>query len=224
MVAFPFGFLPTFYPDRLGEPMKVKKPSRIFVSDMGDLWGDWVPREWIEAVLDTVKKCPQHTFLMLTKNPKRYQEFEIPDNAWIGTTCEDNSKLYRVGELLSARASLYWVSHEPAMGQLNIEKHLVSCKDCGNRGSTAWVDYDHDLCQRACTKRGEGPSIGWFVVGSMSGPNAVPMDEDWIRHERNACVECGVPFFYKQKIVNGKKVEMPELDGRVWDQYPKVER
>ena len=191
------------------------------MDDCGDCMGDWIPREWTEAEIAMMKETPWHTYLWLTKNPKRYQEFEIPDNCWIGTTVEDDSKRWRIDDLLQAKASLYWVSHEPAMGQLNIEKHLVSCKDCGNRGSTAWVDYDHNLCQRACTKRGEGPSIGWFVVGSMSGPNAIPMDEDWVRRERDACIEAGVPLFYKQKIVNGKKVEMPELDGRVWGEYPR---
>lgn len=185
---YPFGFDPTYFPHRLEEPYKVKEPCRIFWNDMGDMFGDWWPHEIIEANLQVMRETPWHTHLLLTKNPKRYQEFEIPGNCWVGTTCEDNSKLHRIDELLQANANLYWVSHEPAMGELDIAPYL--------------------------------PYIGWFVTGAMSGPNAVPMDEDWARDIRDACVEYGVPFFYKQKIVNCKKVEMPELDGKVWDQIP----
>lgn len=251
MVAFPFGFLPTFYPDRLEEPLKVKKPSRIFVSDMGDLWGDWVPRGWIEAVLDTVRKCPQHTFLMLTKNPKRYQEFEIPDNAAIGTTVEDESKLWRVEDLLKTKAKVRFLSLEPLQNRICLRRYFRQpwfCEFCYKTDYSNMLPSKWDLvwqsavcpeCQERVAKNGgygvvpcgayatkpeprpwKSP-IHWVIVGAQSGPNAVQMDEDWVREIRDECQEFRIPMFYKQRIVNGKKVEMPELDGRVWGEYPR---
>ncbi len=84
--AFPDGFRPKFHPKRLGQPGKVKDPARIFVSSMGDLFGSWVPDEWIAAVLETAVSCPQHDFLFVTKNPWRYKKISFPANAWVGTT------------------------------------------------------------------------------------------------------------------------------------------
>ena len=83
---YPEKFQPTFRADRLYEPLDLKKPSRIFVSDMGDLFGEWIPNDWVGRVLDIVRRCPQHTFQFLTKNPSRYEDFSFPKNCWLGTT------------------------------------------------------------------------------------------------------------------------------------------
>ena len=81
-------FVPTFRPERLKDKDlgKVKAGSKIFLSDMGDLFGDWVPDAWIEAHQWLVEKYPQYIFQFLTKNPKRYVEFSFPENCWLGTT------------------------------------------------------------------------------------------------------------------------------------------
>ena len=79
-------FKPTFHKDRLLQPFKEKKPSKIFVCSMADLFGDWIPKEWIDVIIHTAKMLPQHTFLFLTKNPKRYADFEFPQNCWLGET------------------------------------------------------------------------------------------------------------------------------------------
>jgi len=82
-------FNPEFHPNRLHQPMKVKKPSTIFVSSMGELFGGWVASEHIDDVLDVcVTFAPWHTYLFLTKNPKRYGDFRAIDNGWYGTTVD----------------------------------------------------------------------------------------------------------------------------------------
>ena len=85
---YPFGFIPTFHRYRLSEPAKVKKPQNIFVCSMADLFGDWVPDEWIQAVFDACNTAPQHRYLFLTKNPKRYESFDqyMPPNMFFGWT------------------------------------------------------------------------------------------------------------------------------------------
>lgn len=87
------GFKPVFHPQELNH--RFKSDITVFVVSMGDLFGSWVPREWIEKVLNVIRKNPQTTFLLLTKNPARYREFDIPDNCLLGTTIEtDLDELY----------------------------------------------------------------------------------------------------------------------------------
>ncbi|MEM3745462.1 MAG: DUF5131 family protein [Candidatus Bathyarchaeia archaeon] len=84
------GFSPAFAEWRLRE--RIPNGKFIFVSDMGDMWGDWVPAEWIERVLRVVRSKPRSKFFFLTKNPKRYLEFEdkFSENVVLGVTLETN--------------------------------------------------------------------------------------------------------------------------------------
>lgn len=77
---------PQFFQGKLERPYKVKKPSSFFVVTMGDLFGEWVPATWINYVLNVAFDLPQHTFMFLTKNYKRYFEFTFPDNCMLGIT------------------------------------------------------------------------------------------------------------------------------------------
>lgn len=103
-----------FYPERLGYPLFVKKPSMIFVGSMCDLFGDWIPNEWIKRILNYVKQSHQHTFMFLTKNPKRYLEFNFPDNCWLGTThTAEREKQIEIISTVENRIS--FVSLEPLL-------------------------------------------------------------------------------------------------------------
>lgn len=90
--VFPFGFYPTLHRYRLDWPTKVKNTANIFVGSMTDLFGEWVPDEWLKLVFETCEKYPHHNYMFLTKNPGRYLELaqngELPqgDNYWYGTT------------------------------------------------------------------------------------------------------------------------------------------
>ncbi len=88
------GFAPTLAAWRLDK--KFSKGSFVFVCDMGDLFGDWVPKDWILKVLDVVAKNPETDFLFLTKNPKRYLEFNFGDNVILGATVETNRPYQRI--------------------------------------------------------------------------------------------------------------------------------
>ncbi len=86
---YPFGFSPTFHRYRLEEPQRIKKPQNIFVCSMADLFGKWIPDEWIEKVFEACEKAPQHRYLFLTKNPVRYEKFinrYMPANMWFGAS------------------------------------------------------------------------------------------------------------------------------------------
>jgi len=116
-------FEPEFHSDRLHDPTKRKKPAVIFVSDMGDLFGEWVPRDWIEKIFDVCRESPQHVYLFLTKNEIRYDDFilnnEHQPNWFFGYTT--NGDIGIQSKSISGRYSTIdelktWVSIEPMLG------------------------------------------------------------------------------------------------------------
>ena len=87
---------------------------------MADLWGRWVPNKWIEAVLNVVRDNPQWNFLFLTKFPKRMAEFDIPFNAWMGTTVDMNARIPAAEKAFSkVKCDVKWLSVEPMLEDLN---------------------------------------------------------------------------------------------------------
>jgi len=129
-------FRPTFHADKLRDPDNLKMPSRIFVCSMSDLFGGWVPRDWITQVLDTVGFNPQHTFIFLTKNPKRYSEFDFPKNAWLGYST--TGPLYHEWDS-KHNDNIKFISIEPMMGEITNTAYLHDTKwiilgaETGNR-------------------------------------------------------------------------------------------
>lgn len=83
---FNYSMDPMFHEKRIKEHTGAKPGSRIFVCSTGDLFGEWVPDEWINRVLAEVKSRPDVIFQFLTKNPRRYNYFQFPDNCWLGMT------------------------------------------------------------------------------------------------------------------------------------------
>lgn len=119
-MRFQGSFEPKFHPERLNGPLKIKKPSTIFVGSMTDVFGDWVPPEWIEQVFDIVIKCPQHTFLFLTKNPNRYESFLIAPNCWLGYTSVSTKEC-----CFDFRGKgHFYLSAEPLLGEVYIKDNL----------------------------------------------------------------------------------------------------
>ena len=136
-LAYPFGFEPTFHKHRLDEPKHWKNPRTIFVCSMADLFGDWVPDEWIERVFQACIEAPQHHYFFLTKNPKRYERlheagklsiegFNGLRSAWYGTSVTKAGDPIFFGDS-SVRTFL---SIEPIHG---------SFKDAGDITSVDWA-------------------------------------------------------------------------------------
>ena len=100
---YPYDFAPTFHRYKLDEPQRWKKPRNIFVCSMADLFGEWVPLEWIQQVFEACEAAPQHRYLFLTKNPKRYIELQLegklPKQHWYGTsvTRKDDRDFFSLG-------------------------------------------------------------------------------------------------------------------------------
>jgi protein gp37 len=196
---FGLSFEPAFHPERLSAPSRLAagtdRPWRIFVCSMADLLGQWVPGEWIEAVIDVATKCPQHVFQFLTKSPLRYREFEWPQNCWLGTTVT-GAKHERWGgrivDLLEGPASVHWISAEPLGGPLELGPWL----DPGNPHQPARID--------------------WLVLGGMTGEGAVQPDEAWVESIESDCAAHGVPVYHKSNLVcrrgDRRRTEWPGVE------------
>lgn len=171
---YPYDFAPTFHRYRLDEPALKTKPQTIFVCSMADLFGAWVPTSWIVEVLDACQRAPQHRYLFLTKNPKRYIELDhlalLPrqDNFWYGSTVtkgEDPATWMR-------DIDCHWfVSIEPLLGPVNL---------------TA----------------GTGPMPEWVIIGAETGNRAekVEPEYEWIRQIVSDCRTFGIPVFMKDSL------------------------
>lgn len=174
---YPFGFEPTFHRYRLKEPANKKNSQNIFVCSMADLFGEWVPDEWIESVFKACKAAPQHTYLFLTKNPERYDELHekglLPNknNYWYGTTVITQKDYDKTGINLFALAPFgynMFMSVEPI--HENITFRMLP---------------------------------DWLIIGAETGnrKNKVIPKKEWVDNIVRKCDNSNIPIFLKDRLL-----------------------
>lgn len=164
---YPFAFEPTFHPARLAGPDNVKIPSEarsdpsyknIFANSMSDLFGQWVPAEWIDATIEMARRNPKWNFLTLTKFPIRASEFEFPENWWLGTTVDAQTRAASAEKAFTKiRCKTNWLSCEPLLTPLKFKRldlfqWVVIGGASPSEKTPAWVppfDWVADLQQQA---------------------------------------------------------------------------
>jgi len=106
----------TYRPEELDKIAQIKEPSRIFICSTHDLFGEWIPDKWIFDIITKLQTYPQHTFLLLTKNPKRYVNWTFRENFWLGTTWtgEESYKFK-----LKGRKNIIFLSLEPLLKEID---------------------------------------------------------------------------------------------------------
>jgi protein gp37 len=221
------------HPSKIDEPLRLKKPSTIGVSLMGELFHDKVPYRFIRSVFDVMGQAARHTFLVLTKQPGRYAAWErwlhqdhtpkIPwpwSNVWLGVSVEDQASAdERIPILLDTPAAHRLVSLEPQVGAVDLEAYLrpTFVRQGMREPITEDEFYESGVW-------GTRPALNLVVQGCESGPRRRPFDVQWARDVRDACRAAGVPFALKQMPdpkdarILPRIVEKPLLDGRVeWE-------
>lgn len=181
----------TLQPHVLELPLRWRKPQRIFVNSMSDLFHKDVPLQYIQRVFDVMRDAHWHQFQVLTKRADRLAKVAAtlpwPPNVWMGVSVESQEYTGRVADLTSTAAAVKFLSVEPLLGPI----------------------YDLDLV-----------GIDWVIVGGESGPGARPMDAEWVRGIRRLCAAQKVPFFFKQWGGVNKKRTGRLLDDREYNEYP----
>ena len=190
---FEQGFDLRLVPEKLNEPLRWKRPQRIFVNSMSDLFHEDVPLAFIQSVFAVMNQAGWHQFQILTKRAERLEQVSSQlgwaPHIWMGVSVENKDHLWRVDHLRKTKARTKFLSVEPLLGPL---------------GEVRWEGID------------------WVIVGGESGPGARPMDPSWVTDIKDQCRRAGVPFFFKQWGGVQKKRNGRELEGRTWDEMPKL--
>ena len=177
------GFDLTLHEHAVGLPLKWKKPQRIFVNSMSDLFHKDVPADFIQRVFATMRQASWHRFQILTKRADRLAELspaiEWPANVWMGVSVESADYTWRIDHLRDTGARVRFLSIEPLLGPIpKLDLH----------------------------------NIHWAIVGGESGPRSAA-DEEWVLDIRDQCQAASVPFFFKQWGGVNKKKTGRELQG-----------
>lgn len=198
----------------LVEPLRKRKPTKIFVESMSDAFGDWWPREFIVKLYAVMALTPHHTYINLSKRPERRRRFladpnlrdDIAKEMWaltdrrtdhipgglplqnviegVSVSCQSEADEF-VPILLRTNAALRAVSAEPLLGAINF-----ACR-CGSTS-----DVHHIACD--ATTRPPLVAIDWIITGGESGGGARPLDPAWVRDIRDQCAHAGTEFHFKQ--------------------------
>ncbi len=187
----------------LQAPLSWRKPRKVFVNSMSDLFHERVSWSFIESVWQVMKDTPRHQYQILTKRPKALREFiesrseEPLPNVWLGTSVEDRRVVERIEEIRRTPAAIRFISFEPLIGSVG----NLNLKD-----------------------------IHWSIVGGESGQRARPIREAWIDEIYENCLRYNCTFFFKQWGTWGKdnkkrskKANGREYRGRVWNDMPNIE-
>lgn len=172
-------------------PFTWKKPKTVFVNSMSDLFHKNVPLQFVQQVFNTMNRCPQHTFQVLTKRAELLAEFSPTlnwsKNIWMGVSVEDDRVIDRIDFLKKSGAKTKFLSLEPLIGPLpNLNLS----------------------------------GIDWVIVGGESGRSARPIQEEWVQDIRQQCEDQGVKFFFKQWGGKNKKEAGRLLNNRTYDEMP----
>lgn len=180
----------------LDVPLSWRKPRKIFVNSMSDLFQDGVPDQFIGRVWDTMENAGWHTYQILTKRPenmlsalRRLGRSPLP-NVWLGTSVESEKYTDRIASLRKVDAAVRFISFEPLIG--TVGKINLS-------------------------------GIHWAIVGGESGPRARLMEACWVEEIRRQCKRQKVEFFFKQWGGTNKKAAGRKYRGRTWNGFPQVE-
>lgn len=185
------GFEVTLQPSMLDLPLRWKRPRRIFVNSMSDLFHADVPLEFIQAVFRSMRQAHWHEYQILTKRSDRLLELDPqldwPEHVWMGVSVENCRFVHRIDDLRRTRAHVKFLSVEPLLGPF---------------------------------PRLDLRGIHWVIAGGESGPRARPMREEWVLDVRDQCSAAGVAFFFKQWGGVFKSRTGRQLSGRTWDEMP----
>lgn len=184
----------------LAVPHRWRKPRKIFVNSMSDLFHEAVSDAFVLKVWRVMRETPHHHYQILTKRPERMARFvsqfvgEVLPNVWLGTSVENAQVCARIDQLRAVPAVIRFLSFEPLIGPVG----------------------DIDLS-----------GIHWAIVGGESGRAARPIQETWVDEIHARCAVHGTAFFFKQWGTWGKdnrrrskKANGREYRGRIWDEMP----
>ncbi len=194
--GYEHGFTPAEHPERLSIPGRWKRPRKIFVCSMGDLFHHDISFEFIAEIFNVMARTERHTYQVLTKRPQRMLDFfewiggeayPLPKNIWIGVTAENQETANeRIPLLMQCPAAVRFVSCEPLLSSVNLTRAMYGANPMGMSCFGFTDGYGYEAL------------IDWVICGGETGNQARPMHPDWAIDLRDQCVAADVPFMFKQ--------------------------
>jgi protein gp37 len=192
------GFKFKILPDRLRQPLSVKKPAKFFVNSMSDLFHEEMPFEFLDEIFDTIKQTPRHQYQILTKREKVLAKYFdnriVPENVWLGVTVENADAKHRIDVLRNIDAQIRFLSMEPLLSEME----TLNLRN-----------------------------IHWVIVGGESGTSARRMNKQWALNIQKQCNEQDIAFFFKQwgtwgedGVKRNKKENGMRINGRIYREMP----
>lgn len=191
----------TQHENEIDLPLHWKKPKKIFVNSMSDLFHEEADLAFVGKCFDTMLKADWHIYQVLTKRPSKMAEFsdmfykfynkEIPNHIWMGTSIEDADNLWRADELRKVKCEMRFISFEPLLGHI---------RDVNLKG------------------------IDWAIIGGESGFHYRPVEKLWIVDLIKQCKNQNVKVFFKQWGGIRPKSGGREIDGKTYDEYPTIKQ
>jgi len=230
-------FRVTFHKDRLDLPLRWRKPRRVFVNSMGDLFHPEVSDESLHMIFHVMSMLPQHTFMILTKRPDRMRSYlmgeipipgaapgytikkagrphsEILSHVWLGITAENQEQAEkRIPVLLNTPAAVRFVSVEPMLRPVDLTRIRWGRIDTSRwriSGVEAWSLNNTLQSWPADRLNPEKVGIDWVICGAETGLGKRPMRMEWAYDLRDQCKAAGVPFFFKKDSDGNCPDDMP---------------
>lgn len=163
-------FVPRLWRHRLREPFRYKEPSTIFVCSMGEIFNDFYPASWLNNIRHTIYGCPQHTFLVLTKNPRRTEVGHLPENVWFGVTINKREDWSRLADAEHCQPRRKFISFEPLFDDVLVKNpglHLAA--------------------------------FDWIIIGAQTKPYKPP-EKRWVEHIVFEANLLRIPVFLKNNL------------------------
>lgn len=195
---FEFGFDLKLRPERLDDPIKWKKSKMIFVNSMSDLFHKKIPQSFIDKVFDTMEIAEHHIFQVLTKRSSLMKKYI--NQRYLHKPVPEHIWLGVSVEDGKRKSRIIHLQQTNALIRFLSIEPLI-----GQIGS---LDLNR---------------IHWVIVGGESGPRARPLDEKWVLEIKRQCIIENVPFFFKQWGGIRPKSGGRLLEGKEWNQFPKLE-
>lgn len=189
------------HPEELDLPLRWKKPRKIFVNSMSDLFHEKSTMEFVAQCFNTMMHANRHTYQILTKRPRKMAEFsqlfykyfghEIPSHIWMGVSVENKDNVWRISELQKVKCDIRFISFEPLVGPVGE------------------INLD---------------GIDWAIIGGESGYNFRPVEKEWIMEIIRQCRRQKVKIFFKQWGGIHPKSNGRTINGRTYDEYPTMKK
>ena len=191
----------TQHDNEIDLPLKWKKPRKIFVNSMSDLFHEDATMEFVAKCFDTMTRANWHVYQVLTKRPQKmaefselfysYFRFQIPNNIWMGTSVEDNQTTWRIKELRKVKCYTRFISFEPLLEEIN--KVNLS-------------------------------GIDWVIIGGESGHHHRSVEKEWVQGLIEQCKKQNVKVFFKQWGGLRPKSGGRTINGKTYSEYPKTKQ